>query len=112
MLSRIWQNFGKQTCSICKGTEGKVLRESKLDFYWSYHQECLKKVVCNPKEHPKWIRYAYQLTKVIEERKAREKKGREALKRLQPKYECNKKPQPPPDRLIREGEQPEKRKIC
>jgi len=60
----------------------------KYSMIWRCHQECLKKVVCNPEKYPEWVRYAYSMTKVIEEREAREKKEIEALKRLQPKYEC------------------------
>jgi len=88
MLFKIWSKYNKEKCDICKGTEGTVLREDYGYLNWSYHQECLKKVVCNPEKYPDWIGYAYKVTKVIEQRKAKEKKELLALIRLQPKYEC------------------------
>jgi hypothetical protein len=108
-MSKWWKYRGKQTCDICDGTEGKVLRVDNFDLVWSFHPECLKNIICNPEKHPKWVNYAYRVTKEMERQAAIEKKEIEALKRLQSYYECSNKPQPPPDRLIREGEQPEKR---
>jgi hypothetical protein len=88
MLFKIWSKYNKEKCDICKGTEGKVLTARRYPLDWTYHQECLKKIVCNPEKYPDWIGYAFKLTKIIEEDKATEKKELEALKRLQPKYEC------------------------
>jgi hypothetical protein len=88
MLFKIWSKYNKEKCDICKGTEGKVLTVRRYPLDWTYHQECLRKVVCNPEKYPDWIGYAYKVTKIIEEDNARENREIEALKRLQPKYEC------------------------
>jgi hypothetical protein len=87
-LAKWHANRNKAKCDICDGTKGTVLREEKGFLGWTYHQECLKNVVCDPEEYPDWIGYAYTLTKIIESRKDTEKRELEALKRLQPKYEC------------------------
>jgi len=83
-----WRNYGKSKCPICDSNEGTILTVRKYPLAWSYHQECLKKVVCNPAKYPEWVGYVYKATKIIEENEAREKKELLALIRLKSKYEC------------------------
>jgi hypothetical protein len=94
MLSRVWQKFRYQKkCHICEGEEGEILTVRKYGgphiVVWTFHPGCLKRIICNPEKNPKWmVTYVYEVTKEIESQEAREKKKIEALKRLQPKYEC------------------------
>lgn len=83
-----WENKHKSKCPICDSKEGTILTVRRYPLSWQYHQECLKKVVCNPELYPDWVGYVFKATKIIEENEARDKREIEALKRLQPKYEC------------------------
>lgn len=93
----MWPWTKGPSCPICKDTEeGTLLRVEKnigmgYPLVWRCHEECLKRVVCNPEKYPDWVKYAYSLTKEIEAQEDRRNHEIAALKRLQSKYKCKDK---------------------
>jgi hypothetical protein len=75
---------------------------------WHYHQKCLTEVICNPDNFPEKLQMAYSLASSIKEDEEKRERLKRCVIELQDEYCVEGKPQPPADRLIKEGEQPAK----
>lgn len=107
---RIWKYFNPLRCDFCNDTDiqGELIYQKGDVFVeWHYHQKCLTDVVCFPEKHPNKMGMAYHLTRAIKDDEEREQNLIKYLKTLKDEY-CMDKPQPPSDRIIKEGEQPAK----